>query len=367
MKFNSSLCKRLALTLALCLGFSQTAWAEETIPDLLEPVSIKLDTFTAYVDDISELSLYDGSVVPYVEELSFPQEGTVSAMHVVIGQEVKAGDLLMTLNQEAERKQIKTLEADILRLETQSYYDMQLTEIDLSILAVELRALESQPYPDEKAIALKKLEIEELTLNKEMEAAIRTLELEKLQRKLTSLQEKVVQTELYAPFDGRVIHMANLSRGSYISAYTPLIFLADDTRLTLRSAFISGYNLSGAYDMYALIGAKKYAITPVDVDPTQYVAMLFSGETPMTDFIIQDLDENVTSGKYAAVCLQSKYVPDALLIPNNALYQGDSMRYVYVIENGIRVRRDVVTGVSNGAMTQVTEGLKEGEIVYVKE
>lgn len=354
------------LLLALCLSLSSAACAQE-IPELLEPVNVQLDTFVACVDDISKLEVHDASVVPYVEEMYFPQAGTIDEVHVIIGQQVKAGDVLVTLNQDAQVKQLESLRADMEALETDAYYAQQLVTIDLAILEAEKRALENQHTPDETAIALKALEMEELLLQQEMEAAVRALKLSELRGKLEALEKEISQNALCAPFDGRVVHMADVSRGSYVSAYAPLMFLADDSRLSVRSEYISAYTLGYANDVYALIGDKRYALTPVEMDTQAYVSLVFSGETPMTDFAIDEPDENITAGKYAAVCLESLKREGVLLVPSNALYMGEGTRYLYVIENGVRVRRDVKTGVTNGIMTQITEGLEEGELVYVKE
>ena len=75
----------------------------------------------------------------------------------------------------------------------------------------------------------------------------------------------------------------------------------------------------------------------------------------------------MAAGDYAAVCLVSKSVPDALLIPANALFRDSSGKYVYVYEadGETRVRRSVETGVTTDWQVQITDGLEEGEIVYV--
>ena len=39
--------------------------------------------------------------------------------------------------------------------------------------------------------------------------------------------------------------------------------------------------------------------------------------------------------------------------------------FVYVVENGILVKKPVVTGISSDTMVQVTEGLGEGEQVVL--
>lgn len=68
----------------------------------------KSDTAVAYVGEISEITVYDGSVAPYVEELYFPIDGQVSEIYVIVGQTVQAGDPLVALDQEARKSGGKT-------------------------------------------------------------------------------------------------------------------------------------------------------------------------------------------------------------------------------------------------------------------
>ena len=103
------------------------------------------------------------------------------------------------------------------------------------------------------------------------------------------------------------------------------------------------------------------------VGPKMALAVL-SGGTPTSRFrFVDPLPEDVAAGDYAAVCLVSKSVPDALLIPANALFRDSSGKYVYVYEadGETRVRRSVETGVATDWQVQITDGLEEGEIVYV--
>ena len=54
---------------------------------------------------------------------------------------------------------------------------------------------------------------------------------------------------------------------------------------------------------------------------------------------------------------------DVLTLPESAIqYEGDQT-YVFVHNGTEYVRRDVVTGLSDGVNIQIKEGLQEGEIV----
>lgn len=347
--------------LALCLSAS----AEE-IPVLLEPVGVQIDTAEAYIGDISTLSFVDGSVVPYVEELYFPLEGYVDEISVIVGQEVKAGDVLLTLNQESEKERIAAINKEIDKIEVNAEYEKSLTDIDLAILELELNALTAQTPRDESAIALKKLDIEEFKLSIEMDAALREMELSRLRSELETLEAEIHENALVAPFDGQVVYCASLQKGSYISAYTPIVYLADNTQLSIKSEFISTSTLEFS-DIYALIEDRRYELTPILLSNEDYITISLTGETPYSEFVIDDPDDLLAAGQYAAVCTESKRSENVLLIPSNAVYSDSAGYYVYLITDGERIHQPVGIGLRNAWLTEITEGLEEGDVVYVKE
>ena len=56
-----------------------------------------------------------------------------------------------------------------------------------------------------------------------------------------------------------------------------------------------------------------------------------------------------------------------LVVPANAIYTDESGRYVYLIGGDTRTRQAVSTGRFTTTLVQITDGLKEGDLVYVKE
>ncbi|MBR6571127.1 MAG: biotin/lipoyl-binding protein [Clostridia bacterium] len=335
---------------------------------LEEPAGVQLNAVRAYIGELSEISVFEGSVIAYAEEFYFEQEGVVEEMHVVIGQQVSAGDPLITLNTEAEEKRLQSLEKEIERLLQNGEYEDRLAQLDMAMLELELQELMSRTPRDENAEMLKKLDMEELQLKTALNKTLRQMTLSELESERERLLEEISRNVLYAPFDGRVMYMTSqLQRGSYVSAYTPLLYLADDTRLLVECEYITNAMLDSAHELYALVGAGQYAITPVEVDPQEYLSKVLAGEELRLQFTFDQLDETLAPGQYAAVCVTNNYVADALLIPTNALYAAEGSLYVYVMEDGVRVRRDVKRGATTDWLTQIVEGLEEGELVYVKE
>lgn len=340
--------------------------AQAAVPQLLEPVGVALDTETAYIGEISDITVYEGSVRPYVEELYFTLNGSVDEVHAVVGQAVKAGDVLITLDWEAEAERMDDLRADLEEHATIAAFDAQMEEIEMMMLETELAHLRSTGA-DSSAIRLKELEIEEKKIDQAFEQELRSMDRTALEEELAKLEEESQGRVLTAPFDGVVMYGVQLEKGSYVNAYSPVIYLADDTKLTVQSEYISSTYSNFAHDIYALIGGKRYDITPIEVDHSEFVAMALSGEALSSEFTIDAPDELLCSGQYAAVCLVGKYKPDALLVPSNALYRDAAGRYVYVVEDDERVRVPVKTGITTDWLVEITEGIEEGAVVYVKE
>lgn len=63
-------------------------------------------------------------------------------------------------------------------------------------------------------------------------------------------------------------------------------------------------------------------------------------------------------GQYVTAKLEGKRVPDALVIPNNAIYQGT---YVFVVEDGVLWRRDIEILWQNESEAIVSAGLTAGD------
>ena len=69
----------------------------EAVPELLEPVAVKMDVAKAQIGDIYRVSVYKGEVVPYTEELHFLVDGYLEKVYVTTGDLVQEGQVLAAL------------------------------------------------------------------------------------------------------------------------------------------------------------------------------------------------------------------------------------------------------------------------------
>lgn len=350
---------------ALCASAMLAPACAEEVPQLLEPVGVTLATAEVYKGDLSKLTVYDGAITPRVEPVGFTVDGEISQVWVTVGQQVKQGQILIELNQDRQTERCAQLEDQIAALETEMEYDDALAQIDLRILQLELEQLGAQLPRDDQAIALKKLDIEQFELDLSLATELAQLRLTRMRNELEQLRSEAEKAVITAPCDGTVMFLADVHRGDYASAYSTLVYIADESQLTIESSYISSAYLTSAEEIYALVGDSRVEIEAIPMDQTEYVSLTLAGESVPSRFAILSEDVELSAGQYAAVCLAGKTTKDALLIPTNALYSGVSGRYVYVVENGQRIHREVKLGATTGWKTQVVEGLEEGELVYV--
>lgn len=80
---------------------------------------------------------------------------------------------------------------------------------------------------------------------------------------------------------------------------------------------------------------------------------------------ITNADEYIILGLDAKILIYTQKAEDALLIPVEAINADKESDFVYVVENGIAVRRDIVCGISSDEQTQVLEGLAEGDTIVL--
>ena len=95
--------------------------------------------------------------------------------------------------------------------------------------------------------------------------------------------------------------------------------------------------------------------------------MGLNGVEPKAKFAFEAPDDMLRSGQYAAVIVVKAQRENVLTIPINALYEDGLDSYVYRQEEGQRIRCDVATGVISATSVEIVEGLKEGDLVYVKD
>lgn len=72
--------------------------------------------------------------------------------------------------------------------------------------------------------------------------------------------------------------------------------------------------------------------------------------------------KNLRIGQYVTADIKGKVIQDAIVIPNQAMYQGS---YVYVYQEGKAYRREITTRWQNNEVSVIDKGLSAGELIII--
>jgi len=354
------------LVLLLCLSGCGTAEPEKPVPELLEPVGVKLSTVPVQVGDLVDADVYEGAVVPHVEELQFTVDGTLEEVHVLLGEVVQAGEVLMTLSEDRIYEQIETLEQEAYRISALGDLTDRQKQSKIDIAKAELERLRKS-FGSKEDIQKKELEVQQLELDLRQAQELRQLELNAKYSAAEAQRSKLGYSELTAPFSGRVVYVGPSRPGTSVLGYTTVICLADDSRPHISTAYISEGIVKSAEQIYARILDRDYMLTYMPYDNSEYITKTLAGETVETRFTADAEPEEIECGQFAAVVVVHREKKQVPYIPVNAVHSGTGGKYVYLMEDGQRVIRNVTLGIVTDAKAEILEGLEEGDLVYVRE
>jgi membrane fusion protein, multidrug efflux system len=179
-------------------------------------------------------------------------------------------------------------------------------------------------------------------------------------------QAQIVKTEIRAPFDG-VVGLRYVSVGAYINVSgntsTRIATLQRLDKLKIDFAVPEKYagriQLGSAVTFSVAGGEKKFAGQIYAIDPR-----IDSGtRTLLLRAVCPNSDGRLLPGAFANVLVTMEELPNALLVPSEAVIPGLDEKNVFVIEDGKAQRRVVETGSRTATMVHVLAGLKVGDVV----
>ncbi|MCR5768008.1 MAG: hypothetical protein K6G45_05910 [Lachnospiraceae bacterium] len=316
---------------------------------LMEAANAKLDSAIASKMDLSRTSVYDASIVPAFEELGFDIDGYIYGIYVSPGTEVEEGEVLASLVSK-EYDELKSLKSEIKELKSsnEERFKKLDAEIELAKLAGEYTAERELEVKHEKEQAELKLQIK--------------------QERLEQLEsEDIGFRYILAPADTTAIAALNARKGTFVRAGSSVVALETEGDVTITCAFIGENVIKGLYDYYALVDGQRVEIEYIPYTKKELKDLSTNGISPTSKFRIKgETNVSLKPGDYVTIITISDFKEGVIAIPSNAVYSDSNGQFVYVVENDQRIRKNVVTGVSDSTYTEIIEGLQEGEMVYVK-
>jgi RND family efflux transporter MFP subunit len=192
---------------------------------------------------------------------------------------------------------------------------------------------------------------------------------------LSKAQLNLERTELKAPFDGRVLE-TEIDLGQVVANNSQLaeIYASDyvEIRLPLRNRDLSYISLPGdgidAVDtdkqpanvrIQSSLGKQRgwdahLVRTESAIDEnSQQLHVIAQIDNPFDDNGNQATPLKI--GEYVTAKIAGIQLDKAIVIPNKTIYQGS---YVYLVENGLLMRRDIDIAWQNDSIAVISSGLK---------
>lgn len=170
------------------------------------------------------------------------------------------------------------------------------------------------------------------------------------------------KTSIRAPFSG-TIGLRSISKGSYVTPTTMIAKLVNTTKLKLTFSipekYASRMRLNGAFTFTTTSSNKEYTAEIYAIEPEVDTATRTLKIRAITD----NSEGNLYPGMYVNVLLPLETVPDALMVPTEALIPIQNGKKIFVAHNGKAQEIEVKTGSRTANSIRIISGLKSGDTI----
>ena len=404
MKIRNILSIKKLAVLGICVSFLAGGcgkMTESSIPKLEEPVALNEAYRPVEYAAIGSVQVLMATAVPRDYCNYYSANVNISQIYVEPGDTVNAGDVLAVCDVDEAKKQLQECKAALAH-ENETY------EISAQISDTQIRLWESQAAGqdnnepdqsdgtaddtheadadtniDEYAAVTGEFSTEQTEKNESTDEDYNTqiateqenqrydkqlheYRVQKINEQMASYQQIVDDGMLKAAHSGLVTYTKKLTEGRSAAAYENIVIVSDtdDLVLDIKDTAINEYKYSDYDKKYVIVDGEKYDVT--ESQYTSEVLVLSKINNRYPDVCVESREKpSLTAGQMYPVYFEKTKANQALVVGKDSIYKDGDTRYVYVKnDEGGREKRIITTGESDENYTQVTEGLKEGELVY---
>lgn len=318
------------------------------------------DKFLARAEkrDIDFTLEVSGEVTPAFQLDVKPEVGgKIKALHVVAGQTVKEGDLLVEID-----------DRDLL------------TEKDSALTEIEGAKLEMQKskrnYTRSQELFQQKLISREVSDNLTAEYEIAENNLIKAQRKLQIVEDRLRKTKVVAPMDGTVLTVPVIEgqvaiAAASVNSGTSLMTVANLSRLLVET-HVNQVDVA-KLKLNQTVHLRAESLKDLETDALlSFIAPVATVKNNVKGFQVQALIEKpnpaLRPGMTVNMTVPIDRAADALSVPIAAVFKGEGNKKIVYVRNGSTTQKRVVQiGVTNIEFAQIVHGLDEGEEILLVE
>lgn len=407
MKIRKLLSIKKLAVLGICVSFLAGGcgkMTESSIPELEEPVALNEAYRPVEYAAIGSVQVLMATAVPRDYCNYYSANVNISQIYVEPGDTVNAGDVLAVCDVDEAKKQLQECQAALAH-ENETY------EISAQISDTQIKMWENQAAQqdnnehnkmdtadgamddayeintdtniDERAADMGEFSTEQTDKNESTDEDYNTqiateqenqrydkqlheYRVQKINEQIALYQQLVDDGTLKAAHSGLVTYTKKLTEGRSAAAYENIVIVSDtdDLVLDIKDTAINEYKYSDYDKKYVIVDGEKYDVT--ESQYTSEVLVLSKINNRYPDVCVESREKpSLTAGQMYPVYFEKTKANQALVVGKDSIYKDGDTRYVYVKnDEGGREKRIITTGESDENYTQVTEGLKEGELVY---
>ena len=293
----------------------------------MKPVNVTVQTVE--YGSVQATSPLTGRIDPVESASVVPlTAGEVTSLSVSLGDEVKKGDVLFELD--------KTQMATSYQ-QAKLAYNSAKTEYDRVSVLYKEGAVSQQQYQGAKT------------------------QLDVAKQSMTAASEALSYCTVTSPINGFVTSV-NVSVGSLASQAMPAVTVADTSALEINTT-ISEYLISKLHvgDPVNIaiksIASEPFAGVLTALSPAPAVGTL----TYPATITVTSTDSAIKAGMFAEVQIVSEKKEHVLCIPSEAVFIRSGESKVVVVQGTVPELVTVTTGLDNGTLVEIIDGLKEGD------
>lgn len=323
---------------------------------------INVETAVVKTMDITRYSSYSGQVKGSQEEAVLPKiSGRVTAVPVSVGQSVRKGQVIVSLDRSKLEAMVRQAEAAVASAEAgvaanEVQRQNALTNYERT------QELHAAGVVSDQALEAAKLQYDLLNTGA-AEAG-----LAQAQASLNIARQNLADCDVTSPMNG-IVGRIDVAVGDTANPMNPVAVINNTADLEVEVKVSESDVLSVKPGTSVKVRIKAVSEEPLTgtVKSVASVADSVSRTYPVKISLPNNAEQPVKSGMFAEVMLGTQQRKDVLSIPMAAVLPKSGENIVYVVSGESNAQAVIVeTGLNDGTYIEITKGLQEGQRVVTK-
>lgn len=351
----------LILLIAL-LGTGCSSKGKKDNEEIKEDKSIPVELGKVELGSIYNKAILSGRVLSEKDAMVIPEiPGKVKDINTSVGDTVKKGDVLFTIENEEIDNQIKDLDSTLTELKgKKSDLESQMEKQKAQLMAIP--SGETTIPPMEGTLVSPKSEPSmDTSMIQELDAKIG-----EVSKGLEQAKEAKEKLKVKSPIEGTV-SLISIKEDGVAMQEEPSMIVSD-----LNDMYIELNVTEGILNKIKVGDKVKIDIPSLSKEgmdgKINFISIMPNMKNGLYTVRVSIDDKNLSlkPGMLGKVYFELDRLDNVIVLNSNAVIDKNGEKLVYLVEDGKAVERTVTIGMDTGELVEITKGLKEGEEIITK-